>query len=230
MMAAISQALGPRIPADQWREHRGRYILPTVLLLIAALLLVISIFLPYWKMTLHAPQYPEGLHVTAHLNQLSGDVQEIDGLNHYIGMRPLGEAAQLERSLAIGMVGTVALLLVAAIFIHNWWAALLALPAVLFPPFFLGDLYYWLSRFGHNLDPRAPLSGAIEPFTPPVLGSGKVGQFETVATPGAGLIVATVAAVVVLVALYFHRRAYKPLVDARQDASGAEGTSDASET
>ena len=228
MLTRIRQALGPRVPPTEWRRHRGRYLLPTALLLAAGVLLLISIFLPYWKMTLYAPQYPDNLHVEAYLNHLSGDVQEIDGLNHYIGMRPLEEAAQLERSLSIAMVGTLVLLLIAAIFIHNWWAALLALPAVLFPPFFLADLYYWLARFGQNLDPRAPLSGAIEPFTPPVLGVGKVGQFKTVAEPGIGLILATAASILVLVALYFHRRAYKPLVEAQQSSTSSESRNESS--
>ena len=39
--------------------------------------------------------------VNAYINHLEGDVQEIDGLNHYIGMRPLGEAAQLERTISM---------------------------------------------------------------------------------------------------------------------------------
>jgi hypothetical protein len=48
------------------------------------------------------------------------------------------------------------------------------------------------------------------------LGTGKVGQFSTVASAGPGLILATIAALLVLVGLYLHRRAYKPLVDARK--------------
>ena len=100
--------------------------------------------------------------------------------------------------------------------IHNRWAALLALPAILFPVFFLADLYYWMNRFGHELNPHAPLSTSIKPFTPPILGTGKVGQFSTVASAGPGLILAAVAALLVIVGLYLHRRAYKPLVDARK--------------
>ena len=57
--------------------------------------------MPYWSLVLHAPQYPGGLVVNAYINHLEGDVQEIDGLNHYIGMRPLGEAAQFERTEAL---------------------------------------------------------------------------------------------------------------------------------
>jgi hypothetical protein len=148
------------------------------------------------------------------VNRLEGDVNEIDGLNHYIGMRPLGEAAQLERSLSVILISVTALLVVAAVFIHTKWAALLALPAVMYPAIFLIDLYLWMRNFGQNLDPTAALSSSIKPFTPPVLGEGLIGQFKTIASVDTGWYLAALASVLVLVGLYFHRRAYKPMVEA----------------
>jgi len=210
----LDTLLGPRVPPEELAARRGRYRLPTLLLGLAAVLLLVSIFTPYWRMTLHAPQYPGGLTVHAYLNKLTGDVREIDGLNHYIGMRPLDEAAQLERSLAIMAVSVLILLVLGGIFLHNRWAALLTLPAMLFPLGFLGDMFFWLRNFGQNLDPAAPLSSAVKPFTPPVLGEGYVGQFRTVAVPDVGLILACIASLLILTGLWYHRRAYKPLVDA----------------
>jgi ABC-type polysaccharide/polyol phosphate export permease len=151
--------------------------------------------------------------VTAYVNHLTGDVAEIDGLNHYIGMRPLNEAAIFERTISIYGIVVLALLILAAVYVHNRWAALLALPALLMPVIFLADLQYWLANFGQNLDPTAPLSSSIKPFVPPVLGEGKIAQFRTVAEPGVGLWLAIAASVVILVGLWFHRRAYKPLVE-----------------
>ncbi len=214
MTSVAQDLLGPRVPSREFRANRLRYLLPTALLALAGALLVVSYFLPYWRMTLHAPQYPKGLHVTAFLNRLEGDVQEIDGLNHYIGMRPLNEAAQLERQTSAMLVVVVALLVLGAVFIHSRWAALLAAPTVLFPAGFLADLQFWLANFGTNLDPHAALASSIKPFVPPVLGTGVIGQFKTISDAGEGLWVASIAAVVVLLALWFHRRAYKPLFDA----------------
>jgi len=207
------EIVGPRTPPEELEKNRMSYLLPTLLLVLAAILLIISLFLPYWNMELEAPQYPKGLFVHAYVNRLEGDVQEIDGLNHYIGMRPLEEAAQLERSLSFILIGVTALLVVAAVFIHTKWAALLALPAVLYPAIFLIDLYLWMRNFGQNLDPTAALSSFIEPFTPPILGEGLIGQFKTIASVDIGWYLAAAAAVLVLVGLYFHRRAYKPLVE-----------------
>lgn len=192
------------------------YVLPTLLFMVAALLLVVSIFLPYWSMTLHAPQYPKGLTIDLYVNQVEGDAKEIDGLNHYIGMPKMEEAAAFERSFAVIAVTALAFLLVAAVFVRNWWAALLALPVIGYPLIFLADLFYWLYTFGHNLDPKAPLSSSIKPFTPAVLGTGTVGQFETTASLEIGWWLAAAASLVLIVGLYFHRRAYKPLRDAEK--------------
>lgn len=209
----LEQIIGPRTPAEEWSAHRMRYLWPTLCLVGAAILLIISIFMPYWSLVLHAPQYPKGLTVHAYINHLEGDVREIDGLNHYIGMRPLGEAAQFEKSISIFAIGALSLLVLAAIFIHSPWAALLSLPAILLPPVFLGDLYFWLSNFGQNLDPSAALSNAVKPFTPTILGEGVIGQFRTVAYADIGLLLASGASILILVGLYLQRRAYKPLVD-----------------
>src|SRR5690606_28093799 len=155
----------------------------------------------------------KGLHVRAYVDRLTGDVEEIDRLNHYIGMRPLNDAAQLEREVGAWAIGGLALLLASAVFVHTKWVVLLAFPAFSFPYVFLADLHYWLRTFGTNLDPKAPLSSSIKPFVPPVLGEGWVGQFRTVALPDVGLWCAFLASALIVVALYYHRRAFKPLVD-----------------
>lgn len=210
----LEKIIGPRVPETELAADPKRYQIPTFLFAIAAILLVISIFLPYWKMTLLAPQYPKGLSVITYVNRMEGDVQEIDGLNHYIGMRPLAEAAQLERSLSILAISVTSLLVLSAILVHSRYVVMLTIPALLFPGIFLGDMYYWMRDFGLNLDPTAPLSSAIDPFVPPILGRGMVAQFETIAAVQSGFYLALLASVLIVVGLYFHRNAYKPLVDA----------------
>jgi hypothetical protein len=215
----LDRVLGPRVDSKDLAGHGFRYGAPGFLLLVARVLLLVSLFLPYWHMELHAPQYPDNLHLTAHLNHLSGDVAEIDGLNHYIGMRPLEEAAQIERSIGVFVMIAFVVMLELAGWIHSRWAVLLVAPVVLFPGVFLLDLHLWMSHFGLNLDPDAPLSNAVDPFVPPILGTGMVGQFKTVATPGIGLILSGVASFVLLLSLYFHRRAYLPLARSRKIAT-----------
>lgn len=189
----LARLLGPRVSPEEMSRQAFRYGAPGVLLLVARVLLLVSLFLPYWHMELQAPQYPDGLHMTAYLNSLTGDVAEIDGLNHYIGMRSLTEAAQLERQLGVFVMIAFVVLLEIASFVHTRWAALLVAPVVFFPAVFLLDLHLWMRHFGLNLDPHAPLSNAVKPFVPTALGKGGIGQFVTIATPGIGLILSVVA-------------------------------------
>jgi copper chaperone NosL len=216
MSAVIQKVLGPRVAPEFKQAHPLKYRFPAWLLAGAAVLLVISLFLPHWKMTLYAPQYPDGLTVTSYVNRLGGRVDEVNILNQYIGMKPLQDAARLEKRIAVVAIVVLALLLVAAIEIHSPWAALLAIPAALFPVGFLADLQYWLANFGLHLDPHAPLNMSVKPFIPRVLGVGHIGQFSTQALPSAGLILSIAASVLIFVGLWQQRRIFKPLRDAKK--------------
>lgn len=217
------KAFGPRIPREIVFRDRFRFILPTVLMGLAAVVLFISTFFPYWRMEMEAPQYPRGLTITVYVNEVRGDVQEIDTLNHYIGMRPLSEAGEFERSMAVIAITALVMLVIAAVFIHNPCALLLTWPVMLYPAIFLFDLWFWMQNFGLNLDETAPLSSIIEPFVPPILGVGKIAQFKTTAIWDSGLWMAGAASVLIALGIFFHRRAYKPLLD---EARAAHRTKD----
>lgn len=219
-LRSIDSDVRVQLPDGSFRPLMD-YLIPSALLMLAALLLVTSIFLPYWSMTLYAPQYPDGLRVNVYVNQLEGDVREVDSLNHYLGMPPLDEGGRLERSVARYAILALGLLLIGAVFVHNRWAAVLALPALGYPLVFLADLFYILYSYGHGIDPDSALGGAIDPFTPPLLGPGTIGQFRTIASAEAGLILAFAAVGVILLGLWFHRAAYKPIVDARRRSASA---------
>ncbi|MFT3788358.1 MAG: hypothetical protein QM770_19670 [Tepidisphaeraceae bacterium] len=212
-MSVLFSIVGPRVPRRDLSAHWARYAAPTIVLSLARVLLLCSIFLPYWHISLKAPQYPKrDLQVTAYVNHVEGDMREINGLNHYIGMRPLDEAAKLEKAVGVWALVAMVLLMEGAMFVHSRWAVLFVLPAVLFPAAFLIDLHYWLALFGQNLDPKAPLSSSIKPFTPPALGVGVIGQFKTIAWMGYGMWMAWVSSGLTIVGLILHRWAYRPLV------------------
>lgn len=167
---------------------------------------------PWWFFRLYAPQYPHGLTLMISLQGLSGDVREINMLNHYIGMAPLDQAAAVERTYAAPAVGALLVALMALTYLasraRSW-----ILPALgaLFPVGFVADAMFWLYRFGHHLDPHAPLR--LAGFTPQLFGNGTIGQFMTFARPERGFWLA-VAAVVLL--------AFAALVRARPVFSAAK--------
>lgn len=201
------------MPPDLQKQDSLRFLLPTLLLSLSVVCLLVSISQPYWRLKLHAPQYPGGLSVQVYLTHTTGDVKEIDGLNHYIGMKSLSEAAKLERSISVAAVLVLAVLLLGATYVHTRWAVLLVIPCLIFPFGFLGDLYYWLRAFGLNLNPEAPLNHAVKPFVPTILGEGFVGQFKTVASVDSGFYLVCMGCVLAIAGLWFHRLAYKPLQD-----------------
>jgi hypothetical protein len=144
-----------------------------------------SFFLPWWRFWLYAPQYPNGLQLVISLTGMSGDVREIDLLNHYIGMAHLEDAAPAERQLAGFGVAAIAVLTLGLLLLSGRRLnKIVAIPAIAFPVVFLADSFYWLYSFGHRLDPKAPLH--IGAFTPQMFGNGRIGQFETFAQPHVG--------------------------------------------
>ena len=82
--------------------------LSRALLIGTSILLTISIFTPIWRIELAAPQYPEGLAMLIYANKLGGDVDIINGLNHYIGMQTLHAENFIEFTLLTYIIGAFA--------------------------------------------------------------------------------------------------------------------------
>jgi len=173
----------------------------------AGILLIVSIFYPYWEITLHAPQYPRGLFIQTFVNKMEPvrNVFEVDGLNHYIGMIKLTDAATIERAISVYAIPSVALLAMASFLVTGIWRTLMRLPVILYPVIFAVDLFAWLYYAGHSLDPKAPMSSSISEFTPKILGKGTIGQFHTEANFTTGFYLAAAAAVITLVVAIWER-------------------------
>jgi hypothetical protein len=105
-------------------------------------------------------------------------VREINGLNHYIGMKPIEEVTEMK--LFIPGLLAVSILGIVVSFIA-WKPRLfrgLAVAAFWFVPlFFIADLQYWLYDYGHSMDPDAALNTGD--ITPKVLGTTEVWNFHS---------------------------------------------------
>ena len=60
-----------------------------LMLILAGICILLAIVFPIWRIELDAPQYPEGLALHIYANKMGGDVDIINGLNHYIGMKTI---------------------------------------------------------------------------------------------------------------------------------------------
>src|SRR5688500_9322110 len=150
----------------------------------AAALVGLSAVLPLWTMTMRAPQYPKGLRLHAYGTGMTGDLHELNILNHYIGMPPV-EAPAFETGLfPIGLAVLLVLCLLSPF--HRWLRRLAVAGTLATPLIILGDLQYRLYVFGHTLNPTAPIR--LKPFTPLVIGSTKMGNFDSFAMISGGFV------------------------------------------
>lgn len=153
----------------------------SAIVLIVAALMFTAYRQPLWNMTCKAPQYPNGLHMQAFGEHISGDVSEINLLNQYIGMRELKIEDIKEVVLFPFGIATIVLCALAATLVPRarWPLAMIAMAV---PIGVLGFIQYYLYQYGHSLDHTAPLR--IGAFTPKVVGVTHIWNFETVASPG----------------------------------------------
>ena len=115
-----------------------------IILVLAAALLATNIFLPIWEIQLWAPQYPEGLCLLIYADKLGGDVDIINGLNHYIGMQTLHTENFIEFSMLRYIFGFFALFILGAAFWGNKKVVyVLFIAFVLFSIFAMADFYRW---------------------------------------------------------------------------------------
>lgn len=147
--------------------------------------LALAVIAPLWTMRFEAPQYPQGLELVIFPYTVTGDVQEVNTLNHYIGMAKIDRAALSDLDFLPFALGVIALLLLRVIALGDM-RSLLDLVALYsyFGLFAFARFAYTLYVFGHNLDPTAAFQ--VAPFTPTVLGTGVVANFTIISLPARG--------------------------------------------
>lgn len=155
--------------------------------LISALLLIGVLFLPIWKIELSAPQYPEGLVLKIYAGKLGGNIEVVNGLNHYIGMRTLHEKDFVEFTVLPWIIGGFVVLGMAAAFSKRRWLVLTwAAAYLLFALLAMVDFYYWEYNYGHQLDPAAPIQVPGMSYQPPLIGYKQLLNFGAFSIPDLG--------------------------------------------
>jgi len=160
-------------------------------LLAAAVIIAVSILFPLWQMHLVAPQYSDGLDVYIYSYKIEGGglhgqhLNEINDLNHYIGMKPIQGADFIEmRWMPFGLGLIVLMTLRSAVFGEMSNVVDLFAVYAYFGAFSIGSFWYRLYTYGHSLDPHAPLQ--IGPFTPVLIGVKQIANFNEYAFPQLG--------------------------------------------
>ncbi len=170
-------------------------------LFISGICFVVSIFFPWWALRLVAPQYKEGLYIWVYPYKMDGEIDIINSLNHYIGMKEFSEASFPELDYLPYIIGGIAFITIIIALIRNR-TALMIWTGVVLVLAMLGvyDIYRWLRTFGTNLDPSAPIN--IDPFIPPIVGTNQLANFETFSFFSYGAVLCTIAIIILLIVLW----------------------------
>jgi copper chaperone NosL len=158
-----------------------------ILIALASLVLIATYFFPVWFIFLIAPQYPEGLTMNIWLNKLSGQVEIINGLNHYIGMKHISAEMFPEFKFLVYIVAFFILfgLAVAIIGKRKLLFGYVVL-TVIGGAMVIYDFYQWGYTYGHNLDPKAPIQVPGLYYQPPVIGHKRLLNFDAYSYPDIG--------------------------------------------
>ncbi len=161
-----------------------------ILLVLLVVPLALSFTKPLWRISMEAPQYPTGLYMDIYSYRLTGghdnhDIDEINELNHYIGMRKINRAELSDLDWIPFALGLLAILTLRAAVIGNVRTLVdLTVLTTYVSAFALARFVFKLYVFGHDLDPHAPVT--IAGFMPAVLGTKQVANFTTHSLPGWG--------------------------------------------
>lgn len=184
------------------------------LLFISAIILIAVYFFPLWNINLEAPQYPEGLGLRIWVNQITGlkenDLQNINGLNHYIGMKPINPDDIPELKI---MPFAIGFMIVLGLFnaikgnrktVYVWIILFLVLGAI-----GLYDFYMWEYDYGHNLDPNAPIKVPGMTYQPPLIGSKQLLNINAVSLPALSSYIIFLSVLLAVLALIVDKRKNK---------------------
>jgi copper chaperone NosL len=181
-----------------------------IIVAIAALALIATYFLPVWAIYLIAPQYPEGLAMQIWLNRLSGDVEIINGLNHYIGMKHIKEEMFPEfKFLPYIIAFFVAYGIAVAISGSKKFLGSYCILLIVFAIAALIDFYMWGYDYGQNLDPHAAIQVPGLSYQPPVIGHKKLLNFDAFSYPDTGGWIVIGAGVVLMLTWFLEWRKAK---------------------
>lgn len=182
-----------------------------ILIIVASLILILTFFFPLWYIDLEAPQYPEGIGLEIWINKITGqqehDLENINGLNHYIGMKRIEPDAIPELTIMpfviifMTLFGLISGILGKRILVYIWIVLFVVMAAV-----GLYDFYLWGYDYGHDLDPNAAIKVPGMAYQPPLIGSKMLLNFNAVSMPHFGSLIIAVVVLIAVIALFLDRK------------------------
>ncbi len=166
-----------------------------ITMIIGVLLLSGLFVFPLWNITLEAPQYPIPLGMDIYIYKFAdfhdNDIQNINLMNHYVGMKYIPETIPEFKIFPIVIVLMIIFGLIVGFGgkhkLFLTWFILMTILGIAG----MYDFYLWEYDYGHNLDPKAIMQfknpdGSPMGFQPPLFGSKDILNFKAHSYPRLG--------------------------------------------
>lgn len=191
-----------------------------MLFILGGISLFAILFFPLWQIQLSAPQYPEGLVLLIFPNKLGGNVDIINGLNHYIGMRSIHAADFYEFTILPYIICFFSLLFIITGIIGK--RKLMNLSFILFVCFgiiAMADFWKWEFNYGHTLNPDAAIIVPGMSYQPPLIGFKQLLNFGAYSIPDTGGWIFVAVGIILLFVVcrqWYAQRSKKTPINVRQ--------------
>ncbi len=183
-----------------------------IILFLCGLSLIAVLYVPMWSIELNAPQYPEGLSLAIYANRLGGNVDIINGLNHYIGMKTLHEKDFVEFSvLPYFILFFAAAFVLTALIGKRKLLYILFMLFVSFGVLAMVDFWRWEYNYGHDLNPEAAIKVPGMSYQPPLIGYKQLLNFGAYSMPDIGGWIFVLVGVLLLLLLIIELRSVKKM-------------------
>lgn len=174
-----------------WLKMKDMNIKERALIIFASILLIGVFLFPIWRIDLNAPQYPEGIGLRIWVNKITGandfDLQNINKLNHYIGMKKIIPEAIPELKIMPFLIGFLILFGLVAAFLKKKSLVMVWISTIVMMMIIgLYDFYIWGYDYGHDLNPEAPIKIPGMVYQPPLIGSKQLLNMNSVSLPDIG--------------------------------------------
>ena len=157
------------------------------LIAIGGICILGAIYFPIWRIELDAPQYPEGLMLLIYSYKLGGQVDIVNGLNHYIGMKTLHAEEFIEFTILPYIFAAFGLIAFLVSYLKSRRALLiLTISFIIFGILAMVDFWRWEYEYGHNLDPTAAIIVPGMAYQPPLIGFKQLLNFGVYSIPDIG--------------------------------------------
>ncbi len=185
-------------------SHIHLTIFSRIIIFVCGILLIAVLFVPLWQIELNAPQYPEGLVLKLYPNEIGGNVDIINGLNHYIGMKTLHTEDFIEFTILPYIIVIFAALCFLVVFLNKRkWLLTLFILFVAFGIIAMADFWRWEYDYGHNLNPDAAIIVPGMAYQPPLIGYKQLLNFAAYSIPDIGGFIFIGVGLLLLIVLFF---------------------------